>query len=206
MTVTAIEEITKTRSRVYLDDAFAFVLYKGELRKYHMETGRDVDAETVRELQTKILPKRARLRAMNLLKTGRYTEKQLLDKLLAGGYGQELAGDAVAYVKSYRYVDDRQYASDYIMCRMGRCSLREIEQKLFQKGIGRELFRAVLEELEADEAVPDEEAAVRRLMEKKHFMAAGNDEKEARRIYGYLCRKGFSPELVRRVMRGREEC
>ena len=37
MVVTEIKAVTKTRFRVYLDDEFAFVLYKGELFRYHLE-------------------------------------------------------------------------------------------------------------------------------------------------------------------------
>ena len=138
MTVTGIEAVSNTRSRVYLGGEPAFVLYKGELRKYRIAEGEELAEETVRELETEVLPKRARLRAMNLLKSRRYTEKQLTDKLLAGGYSRELAGDALAYVKSFHYVDDAAYAYDYVACHMERHSMKEIEQKLMQKGIDRE--------------------------------------------------------------------
>ena len=36
MTVTKIEPVTKTRYKVYVDGQFAFVLYKGELSRYHI--------------------------------------------------------------------------------------------------------------------------------------------------------------------------
>ena len=35
-TVTKIEDLDKKRSKVYLDEEFAFVLYKGELSQYHI--------------------------------------------------------------------------------------------------------------------------------------------------------------------------
>jgi len=37
MVVTAIEEYTKGKFKIYLDEEFAFVLYKGELRRFKME-------------------------------------------------------------------------------------------------------------------------------------------------------------------------
>ncbi len=200
MTVTRVEAISKSRSRVFLDEQFAFVLYKGELRKYQMEEGHEVSDEIVEELQTQVLPRRAKLRAMNLLKNKQYTEKQLMDKLVLGGCKEELARAAVEYVKSYHYVDDRRYACEYIACRVGKHSLKEIEQKLMQKGIDRELFRAALKELEENGMVSDEETAVRHLLEKKHCTGRVLAQKEKQKIYAYFYRKGFSVELVRRVM------
>ncbi len=200
MTVTRVEAISKSRSRVFLDEQFAFVLYKGELRKYQVEEGKEVSDEILEELRTQVLPRRAKLRAMNLLKNRQYTEKQLMDKLMQGGCGEETARQAVEYVKSYHYVDDRRYACEYIACRMGKHSLKEIEQKLMLKGIDRELYQAALEELEENGMVSDEETAIRHLLEKKHCTGSVLDQKEKRRIYAYFYRKGFSVELVRRVM------
>ena len=34
MTVTRIEELSRSRCKIYLEDSFAFVLYKGELRLF----------------------------------------------------------------------------------------------------------------------------------------------------------------------------
>ena len=42
MTVTRIEELSKSRSKVYIDEQFAFVLYKGELRLYHLREGEEI--------------------------------------------------------------------------------------------------------------------------------------------------------------------
>lgn len=200
MTVTRIEEVSKTRSRVFLDGTFAFVLYKGELRKYQIAEGREMEEKHLQELQTQVLPKRAKLRAMNLLKSRQYTEKQLMDKLLLGGYSQEIAQEAVSYVKAYHYVDDARYAYDYILCRLESHSLKEIEQKLMQKGIGRELIRSAIEELAENGSAPDEEALIRSMLKKKHYAAGETSEKEKQRIYGYFYRKGFSLDLVKRVM------
>ena len=40
MTVTRIEELSRSRCKIYLEDSFAFVLYKGELRSYGLKTSR----------------------------------------------------------------------------------------------------------------------------------------------------------------------
>lgn len=200
MTVTAIEAISKTKSKVFLDGTFAFVLYKGELHKYGISEGEEVAEADLAELFSQVLPKRAKLRAMNLLKSRQYTEKQLMDKLLLGGYTDELARTAVDYVKSYHYIDDARYAYDYITCHMENHSLKEIEQKLLQKGISKEQIHRAAEQHMENGELPDEKDMIRRLLEKKHWLGKKLDEKEKRRIYGYFYRKGFSQEAVRQVL------
>ena len=77
MKVTRLEELSRSRSRVYIEQEFAFVLYKGELRSYHICEGEELEQSDYEEIINKVLPKRAKLRAMNLLKNREYTVKQL---------------------------------------------------------------------------------------------------------------------------------
>ena len=67
MLVTQVTELSKSRSIVYIDQEFAFVLYKGELRLYHIKEGQLLSEEDYRTIMQEVLPKRAKLRAMNLL-------------------------------------------------------------------------------------------------------------------------------------------
>ena len=109
-TVTKLEELSKARSRVYIDGEAAFVLYKGELRLYRIEEGEEIAEEVMAEIMGTVLPKRAKLRCMNLLQKREYTEKQLRDKLAQGGYSEDIAEEALDYVKSFHYIDDTRYA------------------------------------------------------------------------------------------------
>ena len=95
MTVTAIREIAKSRVLVSVDETFAFVLYKGELRSYGLKEGQKITEEAYRDIMENLLPRRAKLRAMNLLKNRSYTEKQLYDKLKAGDYPEEIIGHLI---------------------------------------------------------------------------------------------------------------
>ena len=120
MTVTRIEELSRSRCKIYLEDSFAFVLYKGELRLYGVREQEELSEESYREIMQEVLPKRATLRCMNLLQSRPYTESKLRSKLKEGGYPQESVDSALAYVKSYHYVDDLQFAKDYIVNQAGK--------------------------------------------------------------------------------------
>lgn len=53
--------------------------------------------------------KRAKLRAMHLLNDMDRTESQLRTKLLNGDYPADIADEAIAYVKSFGYINDESY-------------------------------------------------------------------------------------------------
>lgn len=201
MRVTEIEELSKARSRVFIDDEFAFVLYKGELRSYHMVVGKEIDQKDYDDIVGKVLPKKAKLRAMNLLKNREYTVKQLHDKLKDGGYPEAIIETALAYVAGYHYTDDLRYATGYIFDKEGSRSRRRIEQDLRERGIDRDTLERAWQEWEEQGGSQDEEQMIRKLLEKRHYDPDTADRKEKQRTYAFLLRKGFSGEQVGRVLR-----
>lgn len=200
MVVTQITELSKSRCKVYIDREFAFVLYKGELRLYKVAEGKEISQKDYEELTKVVLPRRAKLRAMNLLQKRAYTEKQLRDKLEEGCYPEKILEEAIAYVKSYRYVDDVQYAVDYISCYEERKSAKMLEMQLLSKGVSKENIREAFARWREQGGIQDEESMIRELLEKKHYDAEC-DIKEKNRIYGFLLRKGFSPDKIQEAMK-----
>lgn len=200
MTVTEITEISKKQCRVCVDCDFSFVLYKGELRQYGIAEGEELSEETSWKVLEELLPRRAKLRAMNLLQRRDYTERQLRDKLLDGGYPEKTADQAVEYVKSFHYIDDLRYAGDYLSAFAGRKSLRRMEQDLQQKGISREVLEQAVMAWQERDGGQDELQMARALLEKKHYDRDSCDRKEQQRLYNFLAYRGFSGEVIRKAL------
>lgn len=206
MIVTDIVEVTKSRSKVFIDGSFAFVLYKGELRKYSLQTDQEIADGVYEELMAVILPKRAKLRSMKLLQNKDYTEKQLRDKLKQGGYPEKVIEEAVAYVKSYHYIDDDRYTASYIEYHIETKSKQRIIQDLQRKGIDRECIERQWNRLELLGIEGNEEEMIRTLLEKKRYSCECADIKEQRRMYAFLLRRGFTGDLIRKVMHVQSSC
>ena len=200
MTVTQIIPITKSRSKIYVDQELAFVLYKGELRLYHVREGEEIPPEDCRRIFQEVLPKRARLRAMNLLKNREYTTSQLRAKLKEGFYPQEAIEDALEYVASFHYTDDLRYAVDFITCHEYDRSRMRIEQDLLRRGISREILEKAWLEWEDKGGIQDEQSMILELLAKRRYDPESADKKEQQRTYAYLMRKGFSGEQIRRAL------
>ena len=202
MTVTGIEEISQSRCRIYVDGNFAFVLYKGEIRLYKIREQEEISEETYRKITEEVLVKRAKLRCMNLLKSRPYTEYQLREKLRQGEYSREIQDTAIAYVKSFGYVDDVQYAKDYALSQTETKSRRAISESLMRKGIAKEIVEEVFADLEEDGNMSDERKLAEKWMEKKKFSPEKADYKEQQKIAAFLYRKGIPMEVIRKAIRG----
>lgn len=200
MQITQIIELSKSRSKVYIDHEFAFVLYKGELRIYHIREGAELSERDYLQIMREVLPKRAKLRAMNLLKSRTYTTMQLRSKLEQGFYPEEVIEEALAYVAGFHYIDDLRYAVDYITYHEEGKSRKRMEQDLQRKGISKEVIEKAWQTWEADGGMQDEQEMIRKLLEKKHYHPDTADYKEQQRIFAFLMRKGFSGEQIRKAM------
>ena len=103
MFITDIIPIDKKRVKVYLDNEFAFVLYKGELRLYNISVGEEMPNEVFDKISDEILLKRAKLRAMNLLAKKDYTEKNIRKKLEDGYYNEKQIEDTIDNFNKFDY-------------------------------------------------------------------------------------------------------
>ena len=203
MLVTQVTELSKSRSKVYIDQEFAFVLYKGELRLYHIKEGEPLKEEDYRIIMQEVLPKRAKLRAMNLLQGREYTTSQLRAKLQQGFYPPKIIEQAIDYVAGFHYIDDLRYAVDYITYHEDSRSRRRIEQDLQGKGILAATIEEAWQVWRENGGKQDEQAMIRELLHKKHYDTEGKtDWKERQKIYAFLARKGFSAEVIRKAIGG----
>ena len=200
MVVTDIIEVTKAKSRVFLDGEFAFVLYKGELRTYGICEEKKLTEDVYRTIIDVVLTKRAKLRSMHLLKSRDYTRYALSEKLRKDFYPEEVIEKAIAYVMSFGYVDDKRFARAYISYAGKTKSRKQIECYLMQKGVAKSDIAGAFEELEEVDALQSEESLIQALLVKKHYKKESANREERRKIIGFLYRKGFSLDKIYKVV------
>ena len=196
--VTAIEQQTKGKRLVQLDNGEQWSLYPGELRTLQLSEGAVLSEQQYIQIRHEVIGKRAKKRAMHLLERMDHTERDLRRKLLDSGYPEDLVDEAVAYVKSYHYVDDARYADCYVRLRGASKSSGKLRMELQQKGIDRELADQVLASYEDER---DEAQMIRDLLQKRHYDPKTADQGEQRRMYGYLQRRGFRSSDICRELR-----
>lgn len=125
------------------------------------------------------------------------TEQQLIEKLKTNGYPEECIEDAVAYVKKYHYIDDLRYAEHYIRYHQQKKSRQKLKMDLMQKGVRKDVIEQALEEnFESDEM-----RQIRELLEKRRYDKTDSDEKEKRRTYAFLMRRGYRSSDILSALR-----
>ncbi len=200
MKITEIRELSKKQVKVYIDEEFVFVLYKGEVRKYGIKSGEDLSEEYYHEILKEVLVKRVKLRCLNLLKSRSYTEERLRSKLKEGYYSEELIQIGIDYVKKYGYINDYEYVRQYIEYRAEKMSKNEMIAKLRNKGISKEMIQDVLETHANNDYNQHEKELIKQFLIKKKFCLQNTDIKSKNKLIAQLLRKGFLMDQIKTVI------
>lgn len=200
MQIISVTPLDKRRSKVLTDEDFAFPLYRGEIKAYKIEEGRELTREAYREILENVLFKRAKERTLYLLKSRDRTELEIRRKLKDGCYPQEAIDYAVEFLKRYRFVDDENYGRNYIRTYGDKKSRRQLEFELRNKGLGREEIDLLMEECQVSE-----EDQILKFLRKKGYQKDAMEPKERAKLTAALARKGFSYDAICRAMEGCQE-
>lgn len=197
--ITDIVEINKKKKRIYINYDSAFSLYIGEIRKFKIKKDQSISNEIYDEIVNEILPKRAKIRAMNLLKDKDYTEYSLKKKLKEGYYPEDSIRIAIDYVKSYGYIDDKRYTENYVNFKSVSKSRYQITNLLLQKGVNRDLISEVCDEY-YENSENSEKKLIEKLILKRKLDIINISREEKSKLLGYLTRKGFQIDLINGVI------
>lgn len=195
MQVTSVTPLDKRRYKILLDEETAIVLYKGEVKRYRIETDGELEPEQYEEILHEILFKRAKERVVFLLKASDKTEKELRKKLKEGYYPQEAIDHAITAVKNYHYIDDERYARQYVANGACKKSRRQLSYELQKKGIEQELIADLMEECPIEE-----EQQIRDFLRKRRYDGENASKEEKKKVMAALGRKGFSYETIIKVI------
>ena len=195
MEVTAVVKKRKYLSDLYIDGELAFTLDSRVLLDEGIKKGVCLDDEELHSLVIKSQQRRAKEKALYLLGFRDHSRKELFDKLRRTE-DEAAAEYAVEKMEELHFIDDERYASRLAeqLINVKRLSKRAAAQKLYQKGIDRDLIDEVLENIELD---PKDN--IRELVERK-YMRYLNDEKGRKKTVSALQRMGYSWGDIKSVL------
>lgn len=143
----------------------------------------------------------ARAYAFLLLKFRLRSEEELKTRLKQKGFSETLSQDTVNFLKDKEFIDDRVFARGWVSTRLKRpFGLRKIKQELIQKGLDPEIIDNSLSKVKEDY---NESQIVSQLAEQRFSKLKNIEPMKAKaRVYGYLVRRGFSPDVVNEIVKG----
>ena len=133
--------------------------------------------------------------AFLLLKYRLRSENEIRLRMKNKKFSQEVIDKTVLFLKEKRFIDDNIFAKAWVDSRIKRpLGLRRIEQELKLKGVDKEVIQAQVARVKKDYA---EEDIVKGIVQSRLKRLKAKDAQEIKRkMYAYLIRRGFSPEVV----------
>jgi regulatory protein len=171
-------------------------LYPGEVKKCRLTDGMILSEEDLQNLRLTYAIPRAKKRALGILVKGDRTSHQLREKLEKSLHDSQSIEAALKFVTDAGYVDDMQYARDYLHSKKHRKSYRMIRMDLMGKGISSETLDLLFEE-EGDQSREDVEEAVIKYARKFPEI----DRAAFGKICAHFYRKGYNPELIQAIVK-----
>jgi regulatory protein len=135
-------------------------------------------------------------RALHFLGYRARSRREVRDRLRRYGYGEETVGGVIGRLEELGYLDDEEFARTAAREKARRYGPRRVSADLRRSGVDAELAEDVVEEefAERSEVEAARSAAARRYNR-------GRSDAEARRVYGFLIRRGYSADVCAEVAR-----
>lgn len=198
--ITAIEPQKKRQERwsVFVDGEFAVGVSSDTLLTLGLYVGKTIDQ---RELDAAIFgedKKRALNSAINLLSYRQRTKTEISQHLRKKDYTDDVIGPVLEELDRVGLVDDAQFSKDWVDSRtkLKPKSRNALVAELRGKGVDKELAEKAVEEIDSE----DEHKMARDVAENAARKTSKQGDARVGYLSGVLQRRGFSWEIIRRVL------
>ena len=187
MRIERIEASKHKRGRilVFLEDGACLKITEQELLDFGLRSGDQLDQEALGRLKEAAGVSNTRAAAADLIGKRAMSRRDLERKLQEKGASEAEARYAAEWLEAIGALNDAEYAAALVRhySRLGYGPAR-VREKLYEKGVPRELWEDALEEL------PEDGGQVDAFLRNK-LRGRTPDEKEKRRLTNALLRRGF---------------
>ena len=175
----------KGRILLFLEDGACLKITEQELLDFGLRSGDELDEETLKRLKEAAGVSNTRAAAADLIGKRAMSRRDLERKLQEKGASETEARYAAEWLEAIGALNDAEYAAALVRhySRLGYGPAR-VREKLYEKGVPRELWEDALEEL------PEDGGQVDGFLRSK-LRGRTPDEKEKRRLTNALLRRGF---------------
>ncbi|CAI6033594.1 Regulatory protein RecX [Paenibacillus sp. JJ-100] len=197
--ITRVER-TKSREARYRISfgIYSITVLEDVMIKYRMTRGNIFMKKDLEEIVVADERQRTYVQSLRFLEFKQRTRHELGQKLKQKEFAPPIIEEVLDRLEQEKLVDDDLFAKEWTRQRMEgqRKGKLWIKQELRQKGIANELIAEVLDEVSPDAELETAMVAGR----KKWKQVRGDVQEKKRKTFPYLMRRGFSMDMVRRVV------
>ncbi len=202
MKVLTISETDRRRRLITLDNGDRYPLSVRDVRLFSLREEADIDDDTLDQIRKQVRSD-CMQRCGSLLSGRDYTEARLREKLEDDDYPADIIDRAVEELREAGYLNEERYAAYYLQVHAGDRSRARIRRDLRERGVPADVIERVMGQEDAEEALAQEAAQIRHLLDRKDWQRAGSFREEMK-LRDRLFRKGYSSEAVRMAMQDRD--
>ena len=195
-----IQKKHPSRRSIFLDGKFFCGIGEELAVKFHLESGMEIDEDELKKLLYEEEFSKAKNYVYRILARRMYTSKEIRNKLVEREYVDEIIRDVIATMERYGYVNDENYAEEWIRSRMkskpkGKIALR---QELARKGVHKSIIENALDE--AFDESRESDMALELARQKARSYSKDEPAAARRKLQSFLLRRGFNYETVKNAI------
>ena len=193
--ITGVRE-RRGRARIFVDGEFWAEIDAGVAAERGLREGVALGREELGEARIAGERALAMSRALGYVGYRARSEKEVRDRLRRYGHGEEMVESVIGRLEELGYLDDEEFARFVARAKARRYGPRRISAELRRSGVGAELA----EEVVGEEFAGRSEVEEARSVAAQRYNRVGSDA-QARRVFGFLVRRGYSSEVCAVVAR-----
>lgn len=177
------EEVLKN---INIEVALSFALKEGEMSK-----------EKFKEFLKENDRQNAKSYLYNMIARKGRTIKEARDRLYEKGFHKDAVEYAIGVVSSYGYLNDEEYAKNYVSSAIRNKGEYRVKRELQLKGISDENMVDALDLMDSESEYESAYTLAKKYLKSKDI----SDEKVKEKLFRYLVSRGYGYDLVKKVMR-----
>ncbi len=128
------------------------------------------------------------------------SEREIRERLRKKDFPEDIISESIEQLKKLNYINDQEFAFSWIKDRIVRpFGLKRIAFQLKQKGIAQEIIEQAINKIKEDYC--ETEVIEKIAQDKFKKLATKTDPlKTKQRVYSFLLRRGFPPDIVLEVL------
>lgn len=184
----------KGRILVFLEDGGLLKVTEQEVLDYGLRAGDELEPETLARLKASAGLSDVKASAADLIGKRAMSRRDLEKKLRDKGASEAESRYAAEWLEAIGAIDDAGYAAALVRhCASLGYGPQRVRQKLYEKGVPRELWDEAMEEL------PEASEQIGRFLTAR-LRGREPDERELKRLHDTLLRRGYSWQDVREAL------
>lgn len=188
ITAINVQEKNKERCNIFIDGEFRFGLSLEIVMKRRLKVGLELSETEINEISFDGQKSEALAKGLGYVSKALKTKKQVKTYLMGKGYTEDIAYYVIDKLKEYSYINDVDYARQYIESCSKNQGKRLTEFKLMSKGIRKEDIALAYESV----SVPQKDNA--RAVAEKYMRNKELTKENILKTCRYLVGRGYSYE------------